>query len=68
MWETQELPDADSLFCTSYFEHPKSKKRIPEVDGYRYMSFKESEAVMTKNMARIIQQIVNRKLALGKPI
>jgi 8-oxo-dGTP pyrophosphatase MutT (NUDIX family) len=59
MWVTQELPGTDSLFCASFFEHPKSKKRIPEVDGYRYVSFEESEAVMTKNMARIIQQIVS---------
>jgi hypothetical protein len=68
MWDTQKLPDADSLFCTSFFEHPKSKKRIPEVDGYRYVFFEESETVMTKNMARIIQQIVSRKIPLGKPI
>lgn len=58
MWKTAALPDVNDLVCSSYFEHPKSKKLLPEVDGYRYLFFPEANERMTKSMARIIDQIV----------
>jgi hypothetical protein len=58
LWETKELPNINGLVCTSFFEHPKHKKMVPEVDGYRYVSFAEADERMTNNMARIINQIV----------
>jgi len=58
MWVTDALPDPNHLVCTSFFEHPKSKRMIPEVDGYRYIPFDETDKWMAKSMARIIKQIV----------
>jgi 8-oxo-dGTP pyrophosphatase MutT (NUDIX family) len=62
MWRTDDLPDVSSMVCTSFFEHPKTKKRIPEVDGFRYVAFDETPARMTKNMARVIERITDRLL------
>ncbi|PZE21685.1 NUDIX domain-containing protein [Paenibacillus xerothermodurans] len=61
-WVPDQLPDPDDLVCSSFFEHPKSKRITPEVDGYRYVQFHETDALMAKNMARIIHQLVDKQM------
>ncbi|MBW7457922.1 NUDIX hydrolase [Paenibacillus sepulcri] len=57
MWITDDLPDVKDMVCTSYFEHYRSRKLLPEVDGYRYVLFHETDEWMTASMARIIGRI-----------
>lgn len=57
MWKTDELPDLNQLVCTSFFEHRRSRRMIPEVDGYRYIPFVETDTWMAKSMARVIKQL-----------
>ncbi len=52
----KKLPELETMRCTSFFEHPYSKKRLPEVDGYRYVIFGEKEHFMTKNMAKALDE------------
>lgn len=61
-----ELPDLDSLTCTSTFLHRYSKKPVPEVDGYRHIPFAEASAFMTANMVQAIEEARRRlKAATG---
>lgn len=57
-WVTDELPDPNLMVCTSFFEHPRSKKMTPEVDGYRYIPFEETDRWMAKSMATVLKKIL----------
>ncbi|WP_284645600.1 NUDIX hydrolase [Paenibacillus silviterrae] len=57
LWRTVELPNLQELYCSSYFRHPKSNKELPEVDGYRFVSFEDADQYMSKSMAKVIHEI-----------
>ncbi|GIP39096.1 hypothetical protein J31TS4_23760 [Paenibacillus sp. J31TS4] len=61
---TDELPPLDAMACTTYFVHARSGKRLPEVDGYRYIRFEEAEERMTANMACLLRHAAS---LLGLP-
>ncbi|TLS50097.1 NUDIX hydrolase [Paenibacillus antri] len=60
LWVTDELPDPNRMVCTSFFEHPRSKRWIPEVDGYRYIPFEETNQWMAKSMAVVLMKILEK--------
>ncbi|KJS12915.1 MAG: hypothetical protein VR67_06985 [Peptococcaceae bacterium BRH_c8a] len=49
----RDLPDTGNMGCSSFFIN-KAGRRLPEVDGYRYIALKEKEIYLTQNMARVI--------------
>jgi len=55
----RDLPDPGMMNCSSYFIN-KEGLRLPEVDGYRYIAFKEKELYLTRSMAGVIAVIQTR--------
>lgn len=45
----------ENLACTSFFEHPKTKKTLPEIDGFRWQPANALNGVTTENLARTLQ-------------
>ncbi|MBP1999100.1 8-oxo-dGTP pyrophosphatase MutT (NUDIX family) [Paenibacillus shirakamiensis] len=57
-WLTPQLPELEKLECTSYFKHYHSHQMLPEVDGYKYVKYEETEKYMTKSMAGVINKLL----------
>lgn len=51
-----DLPSADNMICTTYFETKKGKI-LPEADRFRYIKFAEKEVFLTENMKRVVQKV-----------
>ena len=58
----RDLPDPESMSCSSFFIN-KAGRRMPEVDGYRYVSFGEKEIYLTQSMAGVIATVQTRFIA-----
>lgn len=56
----------ENLVCTSFFEHPKSKKMIPEIDSFTWVSLEEVKSFTTKNMTKTIENLNFKKLYSNK--
>ncbi|PLT28651.1 NUDIX hydrolase [Peribacillus deserti] len=54
------LPATSTLECTSTFVHYYTKKSVPEVDGYVYISYSEKEKYVTKNMNKTLDEVLKR--------
>jgi putative (di)nucleoside polyphosphate hydrolase len=54
------LPMTSTLICTSTFVHYYSKKDLPEVDGYMYISYSEKEKYVTKNMNITLDAVMKK--------
>lgn len=54
-----DLPDPGSMSCSSYFIN-KAGRRLPEVDGYRYIAFGEKEIYLARSMAGVITTVQTR--------
>lgn len=48
----------DSLVCTSMFEHYYSKKILPEVDSFKWISFNEIDSNCAKSMAKLLNSLL----------
>jgi 8-oxo-dGTP pyrophosphatase MutT (NUDIX family) len=54
LFKTNELPNLDTMDCTTYFTHPYTGKELKEVDGYKYISFAKKEQFVLKNMSKVL--------------
>ncbi|MFD2611702.1 NUDIX hydrolase [Paenibacillus gansuensis] len=61
-WTADQLPDVKQLRCTSYFIHPRSGKKIPEADGYKYVLFEQLEKDMAKSMAKLLRSLYPKEM------
>lgn len=52
----ENLPPTKDMRCSSFFLD-RSGRKIPEVNGYRYISFKEKHLYMVKSMADVIARV-----------
>ena len=52
----KELPDTKIMKCKSFFLD-KTGRQLPEVDGYKYISFAEKERYLAGSMARVISSL-----------
>jgi len=55
-----KLPDINQLWCSSTFIHPKSGKKIPEINGYKYIELNEISFYMGKSMNATLENIFNK--------
>ncbi len=53
------LPNTVDMTCRSFFRDKKGK-RIPEVDGCKYIGFDSKHLYMTENMVRVIQSVQSK--------
>jgi len=59
----RELPDNGNMKCRSYFTN-NAGRVIPEVDGYRYISFAEKDKFLFKSMVSVINKV---EMIIGAP-
>lgn len=52
----KELPDTGVLKCSSFFLD-KNGLKIPEVNGYKHVSFAEKHLYLVKSMAFVIERV-----------
>ncbi|MBM7553548.1 NUDIX domain-containing protein [Thalassobacillus pellis] len=57
VWKVEKLPSTERMHCTTYFTHYYTGKETPEVDGYKYIPFTESQQYTTKNMDKVLQKV-----------
>ncbi len=51
--------DLPSLFCISTFEHPTSKKILPEMDYFQWVNFEDVENKFAKSMQKVLTKLIN---------
>lgn len=56
----KELPDTKNMKCTSFFLD-RAGRKIPEVDGFRYITFDEKERYLVKSMVDVIDKVQAQK-------
>ena len=54
--------DINSLICTSMFEHPLSKKILPEVDSFTWVGFSDVESKCAKSMGKLLRKLINESV------
>lgn len=54
-----DLPSTLGMKCSSYFED-KYGRKLPEVDGYRYISSDEKHLYLSKSMVSVIERVQNK--------
>jgi len=54
--------DLKRLICTSFFEHPYTKKNTPEIDGFKWVNLTEYEVdkYCSLSMARLLKKLLER--------
>jgi predicted NUDIX family NTP pyrophosphohydrolase len=52
----------NSLVCTSMFEHIYTKKLLPEVDSFKWMSVSEIDTTCAKSMAKLLNNIFTNSI------
>lgn len=52
----------ENLVCNSFFEHYYTKKILPEVDSFRWLSFNEIEKNCAKSMSNLLITLINKKI------
>ena len=55
-WRPRELPDPESLSCTSYFTLPNGAQ-LPEFDRFALFPWEDGMERVGKNMARVLTSI-----------
>lgn len=53
--QQRELPATANMKCTSYFLD-KWGRSIPEVDGYRYITYRQKHLYLLPNLARVVEE------------
>lgn len=56
--------DTTKLVCNSFFEHFYTKKLLPEVDSFHWVSTKNIEASCAKSMSKLLLKLINDKKLL----
>ncbi|MBM7692176.1 8-oxo-dGTP pyrophosphatase MutT (NUDIX family) [Peribacillus deserti] len=56
----EPLPITSSFTCTSTFVHYYTKKDVPEVDGYMYISYSDKEKYVTSNMNKTLEEVIKK--------
>lgn len=57
LWKTNELPDPGAMVCTSFFPNRYTGKPMPEVDGFRYITFREKQSYLAKSMSAALEAV-----------
>lgn len=52
----KDLPPTENMRCRSYFTDTAGRM-IPEVDGYRYISYAEKQLFLVPSMAEVIDRV-----------
>ncbi len=57
----ENLPSLLSMKCCSYFVD-KNGRKLPEVDGYKYISFDNQHLYLVKSMDDVIKRVQNKDM------
>ena len=55
---TKESIDLNKLVCNSYFEHFRTKKQTPEVDGFDWIKINEVDVKCAKSMSILLNKLL----------
>ena len=56
-WMPKILPDINKMYCSSYF-YDDNGQRLPEVQGYSYISINEINRKFSNALVRILEKII----------
>lgn len=59
-WRVKQMPPADQLYCTSKFQHVKTKQWLPEMDDFAVVTWEQAHAMTNSNLDRVLREYRTR--------